>query len=202
MPSLGERRHHRRQVDPAVAIGQGQRAHPPRPRRLRCRCGDHDDLAVGQQPRVRRQLAVAVDDDLQRLSRGVDRAHRELRVVVLDGADTGQDRAGPRPPAMAVGARFLAGDPLAGAVLQRRAAVEAGRDLHPHPRTSVLDVHQPAEIELACLILEQADVDVDACRPQALSPVRCRRIRIGHRRDDARDARSEQGIGAGRVRPW
>ena len=33
------------------------------------------------------------------VQRVVDRAHRQLRVVVLYGADAGQDRAGPCPPA-------------------------------------------------------------------------------------------------------
>ena len=78
-----------------------------------------------------------------------------------------------RPPAMAVGTGFVAGDPLAGAVFQRGAAVEAGRDLDAHPRAPVLDPHQPAEVELARIVLEHTDVDLDPGGAQTLGTV-CR----------------------------
>ena len=47
------------------------------------------------------------------------------------------------------------------------------------------------------------DLDLDAGLPQLLEAVPGhQRIGIVHGRDDARDARLDQGVGAGRVRPW
>jgi hypothetical protein len=82
----------------------------------------------------RGDLEPAVDDHAARLARRVDAAHGQLRIVGLDGADAGQDRAGAGAPGVAVGARLRAGDPLALAAVQRRGAVQAGRRLQAHPR--------------------------------------------------------------------
>ena len=69
---------------------------------------------------------------------GGHQPHVEPRVVGQHGADAGQHRAGARAPGVAVGARGLAGDPLADAVGQRGAAVQRRRHLQPHPRPAAL----------------------------------------------------------------
>ena len=106
-----------------------------------------------------------------RLPRRRDRAHGELRVVLPHGADAGEDRAGARAPAMAVGARGLAGDPLALAVRERRAAVEARRDLHAHPRPAARHARDEADVQLARFVGQQPDVDGDpGARAAARAP--------------------------------
>ena len=79
---------------------------------------------------------MAVDHDALRLARRRHRAHRELRIVLPHGADAGQDRAGARAPAMAVGARHLAGDPLR----SRRRRAPCGRRGSPRPSSAPTDV--------------------------------------------------------------
>ena len=95
-------------------------------------------------------------------------------------------------------ARRLAGDPPARAVDERGAAVEARRDLEPHPRQAARHARDEADVELARLALQQPDATVDAGGAQPRRAVRGRRIRIGHRRHDARDAGGEDRVDAGR----
>ena len=95
----------------------------------------------------------------------------------------------------------LLGDPLALSAHERRATVEARRDLEPHPRPPAHMDRQEARVELARRVLEQPDVDGDACRAQTRRAARLARIRIAHRGHDARHSRGEHGIDAWRSAP-
>src|SRR3546814_16752987 len=55
----------------------------------------------------------------------------------------------------------LAADPLGFAVGQRAAAVQAGRQLDPHPRPATHDPRKEAAVELAPLRFHQAADDLD-----------------------------------------
>jgi len=130
---------------------------------------------------------------------GFAQAHIEPRVVALHGADARQHRARPLAPDVAVSARSLAGDPLAHAVVERGAAVERDRRLHAQPRPAALHAREEADIDLARLVGEQADLNGDARRTQARNALACnQRVRVGHRDHDARDAGLDQRVAAGR----
>ncbi len=135
---------------------------------------------------------------MQRLARRSDAAHGELRIVLPHGADAGHHRARARAKAVPVGARRLAGDPLALAAGERGAAVEARRHLHPHPRAAARHPRNEAGVELARLALHEPDLDRDAGLAQPRRAVRGVRIGVGHRGDDARDAGGNQRLGARR----
>ena len=83
-----------------------------RPALFQCRgAGGIARGACDERPRAEhagrgRRLQPAVHHDAQRLPRRFHFAHRELRIVVLHRADTGQHRTGARPPAMTVAARM------------------------------------------------------------------------------------------------
>ena len=77
-----------------------------------------------QDARAGGNLGPRIDHHAQRLQRGRHQAHVEPGVVVAHRADAGQHRAGAPAPGVAVGARGLAGDPLALAVGQRRLPVQ------------------------------------------------------------------------------
>src|SRR5205814_8166533 len=97
----------------------------------------------------RRRLAMAIDDDDEWLTRHFDSARGELRVVLPHGADAGHHRARAGAKAVPVMARRLAGDPLAFSALQRGAAVETRRHLHPHPGPPARHPRNEAGVELA-----------------------------------------------------
>ena len=147
----------------------------------------------------RRRLEARVDDHAQRLARGGDEANVEPRVVLAHRADAGQDRARALAPGVAVGARRLAGDPLAGAVGERRAAVERDRRLQAQPRAAALHARDEADVELARLLAAAAPFDGDA---GGLEPRRAaagdERVRVAQGDDDAADAGGDERVGARR----
>src|SRR5213075_1983834 len=113
-------------------------------------------------------------------ARRLDLAHRELRVVGLHGADAGEDRAGARPPVMAVAPGFGAGDPLRAAIFQGGAPIERRGDLEAHPGPAPRHARHEADIELARLVLQQSVLERDSSRAQALGAAGRLRIGIAH----------------------
>ena len=99
--------------------------------------------------------------------------------------------------------RGFAADPFRIARRQRAAPVEAGRELDAQPRPAALDAREEAAVELRAPALPSGR-SRPRCRPRAgarsRAPSTCG-IRIAHRADHARDARGDQRIGAGPVRP-
>ena len=95
--------------------------------------GDDDDGADvqrGHQLGGERRAGVRVGDDAERLAGGQrDGAGREQRVVGEDRADTDEDGVMGSAHLVGPGARGAGGDPLAGAIGERDAAVERGRKL-------------------------------------------------------------------------
>src|SRR5882762_6334335 len=160
---------------------------------------DNERLPLLQEARGRRCLEFRIDDDLEGLPGRVDAAHVELRVVVPHRAEAGENRAGARAPAMAVLARGLPGDPLALAVGERSAPVEARRDLHAHPEPPARHTGEKPDVELARLLLHQPLFDRNTRRAQ-LCKARARdlRIRVLDRRHHALDVRLDDCIDARR----
>ena len=160
----------------------------------------HDQrLAFLQQARGRGRLEFRIDDDLERLPGRIDAAHVELRVVVPDGAEASQERAGARPPAMPVLPRCFSGDPLALAVGERGAPVEAHRDFHAHPRPAARHAGDEANVELARLVLHRPALDRNPCCAQLGEARTCDpRIRILNRRHHASDAGIDDRVSARR----
>jgi hypothetical protein len=102
---------------------------------------------------------------------------------------------------VAVVARRLAGDPLAAAVVQRGLAVQAGRDLHAHPRPAALHAREKAEIHFARLVFQHAHGAGDAGRFELRDALPGdQRIRIEDGGDHAPDSGAHQRVGA-RWRP-
>ena len=128
-----------------------------------------------------------------------DEPHVQPRVVVEHGADAGQDCAGTLAPGMSVGARGLAGDPLARAVVERAAAVERDSRLHAQPRPAALHAREEADVEFARLAGEQPDVDADArgAQPRDAFPGN-ERVRVARGNDDPRQAGGDQCVAARR----
>ena len=128
-----------------------------------------------------------------------DQANVEARIVLAHRADAGQDRARALAPGVAVGARRLAGDPLAGAVGERRAPVERDRRLQAQPGPAAFHARDEADVELARLLAAAAPLDGDAggLEPRRAAPGD-ERVRVAQRDDDARHAGSDERIGARR----
>ena len=57
----------------------------------------------------------------------------KLRVIIANGADTRQDRAGPGAPGMPIRACGRTGDPLATPIGQGRSAIQTRGNLEPNP---------------------------------------------------------------------
>ncbi len=95
--------------------------------------------------------------------------------------------------------RRLPGDPLAPAVRERGAPVEARRDLHAHPGPAARHAGDKTDVELARLVLHKPVFDRN---PRCAQPRKARtcdpRIRILHRRHHALDAGIDDRIRAGR----
>ena len=87
----------------------------------------------------------------------IDAFYGATKALVTVGSNPAVDRAGPgsklgaraAAPGVAVGARVGAGDPLAGAVGQRGAAVQRRGDLHAHPRAPAFHAREEPDVELA-----------------------------------------------------
>src|SRR5450631_1457265 len=192
---------HHPQVDPAIAVRQYLRLHMRRPGRPGRDRAENQCFAFGQQARRRRELSVAIDDDLERLARRVDIAHRQARIVLAHRADSRQDCAGARTPAVAIGARGSAGDPLAHAVRERGATVETGRNLQSQPWPPRLHALDPTRVEIARLGFAQPDFDRDTRGVQAVGTARRLWIGVAHRGDHAADACRKQRFRARRRPP-
>ena len=99
---------------------------------------------------------------------------------------------------MAVAARRLAGDPLAGAVVEGGAAVERDRCLEAQPGPAPFHARDEADVELACSLADGAVgyVDhVDAGGGQPRRTLAChQRIRVAHGHDDAADAGGDESV--------
>ncbi|MNI57649.1 hypothetical protein D3C73_1127220 [compost metagenome] len=90
-------------------------------------------------------------------------------------------------------ARGGAGDPLRAAVSHRSTAVQAGRQLHPQPRTTALHARQEALVEFARLRGHQALGDLDAGFAQQVETTAIDlREWVAHRRNNARHAGVDQ----------
>ena len=195
-----ERVHQRRQVDaaaarPAAASDVDVAGHAG----LRSPAVTISALPRGEHARRRRRLPVPVDDDAQRLPR-----RRDIARTVSCGSSCSTV---PTPVRIAQ-ARARHAWPSARAAApvihwlspfdERRAAVEAGGELHAHPRPAARHARDEADVEFARLVLAQAEVDVDAGRAQAVAAMRLLRIGIAHRGDDARDAGGQDRVDARR----
>ena len=111
-----------------------------------------------------------------------------------DCAHAGQHRAGARPPGVSVGAGVGAGNPLTRAVRERAPPIDTNCELHPNPRSASRHPRDETDVQLAGFVLEQAYVNDDAGGAQPFCTMRRRRIGIRHRRDDATDAGSQDGV--------
>ena len=99
---------------------------------------------------------------------------------------------------MAVGACRFASDPLACAARQGGDAVQRGRHLQAHPGRAAHHAGDKAQVDLACLIGEQSDIDRDAGFAQALQALACHPgVGIDHRGDHAGHTLGHQQVGAG-----
>ncbi len=153
--------------------------------------------------RVHRRLEQAVDDHAKGLAWRFHQPDVQPGVVLEHGAYARQNGAGPGAPGMAVGPRFGRGDPLALAVFQGGGAVQRGGDLHAHPGGLADHAAEEADVEFFGLRGAGAHVDRDAGRAQALKALAGNfGIGVRHGGDDFADARGNQGVAAGPVRPW
>ena len=122
----------------------------------------------------------------------------QLRVVGQHRAGAGEQRTRARAPAHHVATRGFAADPFRIAIGQRGAAVQAGRQLDPHPRPLSLDPRQEALIQAPRRIGHQPVLHRDAGRFQRIETRAVDlRKRVAHRRDHAGDAGRSQRIRAG-----
>ena len=163
------------------------------------RCAEDDDVTAVEHPRVELGLEPAVDHNAKRLTGSLDFAHRELRVVVPHGTESGKHGAGAGTEAVAIATSVLPRNPPARAVQQCSLAVKARGDFHAHPRAAPCHARDETYVELACVALQNAAFRVD---PRATQPGEScpgdAGIRILHRRYDARHARRDQRFRAGR----
>ena len=146
-----------------------------------------------------RRLQARIDDHAQRLAGGGDEPHVEPRIVVEHRADAGEQGAGALAPGVAVGARRVAGDPLADAVVERAAAVERDRGLEPQPGPTALHARDEADVELAGFLFARTDDDLDAGGGETRGTLAGdQRIRIAHRHHHPADTGGDERLGAGR----
>ena len=125
-------------------------------------------------------------------------AHVEPGVVLEQGADPGQYRAGPGPPGVAVGARLPGGDPLAGAVVQGGLAVQGSRHLHAQPGRLAHHPAEKADIEFARFGGPGANGDVYARGPEPREALAAHQgVGVGQGGDDLADPGAGQGVAAG-----
>ena len=150
---------------------------------------------------VRRDAAVRVEHDPQGLVRhrlaGVPSG--EAREIRDCGARAHDDSLGVGAELVHVGARGFAGDPLRRPVARGDPAVDAGRRLQQHERTSEATVHEVRCEEPARVVLRDTEADSDAALAQARD-AGAAHVGVGilDRDDDTRHAGIEQRVGAGR----
>src|SRR5437899_1889321 len=160
---------------------------------------DDERLPFLEEARGRRRLEFRIYDDLERLPGRIDAAHGELRVVVPNRAETRENRASASAPAMPVGPRRLARDPLAFSVRERSAAVQARRDFHAHPGPSASHARKETDVELTRLFFSQPVLNRDSRGAQFReADSRDLRIRILNCRHHAPDTAIDDRVRAGR----
>jgi len=163
---------------------------------LQCRI-DQSTPAVHEDLGGRRRLQAAVDDDHIGLTSRGHVPHVQARIVLEDRADARQHRAGSRTPGVAVGAGGLGCDPLAGAVVQRRLAVQRGGDFHPQPGGAACHAAEEPDIEFARFLGTGADLHVDTrCAQPRETLARDQGVRIGNGGDHLADACRDECIAA------
>ncbi|MNK91160.1 hypothetical protein D3C87_1112460 [compost metagenome] len=100
---------------------------------------------------------------------------------------------------MTIVARGFAGDPLAGAVMQRRAAIEGSGHFHAHPWQAARHARDEADVEVARFLFQQAAAYVDAGIAQSLQAAPGHRgVGVFHGGHHAGDARAHQRLRARR----
>ena len=100
---------------------------------------------------------------------------------------------------MNVGAGRFTGDPLARAVGQCRAAIQAHGEFDAHPGQSLFHALHEPDVEFSSLVLHEPRLNGDASPQQRVSALPAHaRVGVLNGKHDARDTRFDQGIGAGR----
>jgi hypothetical protein len=99
----------------------------------------------------------------------LDQPHVQPRVVFAHSAHAGQQGACAFAPGVAIGARRFTCDPLAEAVVQRRAAVQRDGGLQAHPRPLALHAREKPDVQFARRFGTRAAFHLDAGSPQTLS---------------------------------
>ena len=123
----------------------------------------------------------------------------ELRVVGQHRADAGHDRVVHRAHQVHARARRLAGDRGGLAARQPGLAVGRHRELQGHMRAAVAHAAEMPRMGAARLLGADADIDRDAVLAQPrMALAGDLGVRVFQRRDDARDARRQDGVDAGR----
>ena len=164
------------------------------------RLGAHDQrVAIAQYLRCRRRVETRIHHHFQRLTRGLDAAHVELRVIRQQRANAGQNRAATRAQAVHILPRRVAGNPLAVTRRQRRFAVQRTRGFDTQPRMPHHHAFDETDIKHARRVFQQATCGADARFFQQRQAV-ARHLRIGilHRRHHPHNPRRNQCLGARR----
>jgi hypothetical protein len=125
--------------------------------------------------------------------------HIQQRIIRQHSPDTRHHRRTARPPALDIGAGGFAGDPLARAVGEGRAAVEAHGEFDAHPGEALFHALHEANIELSGFVLHEPRFNGDTGAQKRIGALPAHaRIGVLDSKHDTRDARFDQGIGAGR----
>ena len=142
---------------------------------------------------------MAIDNDLQRLTRCLELAHIHLRIVGQHGADAGQHDTGTRTPALDIGTRRRSGNPFRFAIQQGGLAIQRSGRLQSDPGSSARHAGNETDIEFARFAFQQAGLHLDpGQRKQLQAAPGHLRVRVAHRGDHACDAGIDQRVGAGR----
>jgi hypothetical protein len=121
----------------------------------------------------------------------------QARVVRKDGADARQHRTSPFAPGVSVSPGLGAGDPLAGAVVQRGSPVQAEGQLQTYPRSTAFLSGKEADVQFARCPSQRAlrHVDMQACGAQAFNAAAGDlRVRIFDGHHHARKTGSDQRV--------
>ena len=195
---------------PPAPSGTPSTGHPPRAAARRAATSaSRVRISVGpanrQHVRRRRRAQRGVEHDPERTPSAqleARVARGEQRVVGDDRAAARDDRGGARAQPLHVGARRLARDPLAGAVGERRAAVEARAELERDPGTAARHAAHEAAIEFRRLVRQQAHGRRDARGRETREAAAVHRgVRVAHGDDYPRHTGRDERIHAGRRAP-
>jgi hypothetical protein len=151
----------------------------------RCNRARAFDVSRGQHPALRTAILEACQP------------HVELRRIGAPGAATDEDRVGHGAARMDMRPCFGPGDPAAGSICQRGAAVERKRKFESDMRAAPL---RPCKIARQTAATSQVvnTPSVDPGRSQTLEPqASSPRVGVAHPGDYSCDARRQQFVGAG-----